>query len=59
MITAAVSSGQNCFDSYLPKMKVSRLFVKIPCFSVCQFQPEFSPPHLTKPVKDKILSFES
>lgn len=57
MITARVSSGQNCLDSYLLKIKVPSLFIKIPCLSACQFQLEFSPPHLTKPVEDKMFSF--
>lgn len=57
MITATVSSGQNCLDSYLLKMKALSLFIKIPCLSACQLQLEFSPPHLTKPVEDKMLSF--
>ena len=57
MITARVSSGQNCLDSYLLKIKVPSLFIKIPCLPACQFQLEFSPPHPTKPVEDKMLSF--
>lgn len=59
MITATVSSGQNCLDLYLLEIKVPSLFIKILCLSACQFQLEFSLPHLTKPVEDKILSFQS